>query len=58
MNEREEFRIMRLRKRISLTELAKVLRCSSSHIGNYENSRTNMDGKKIKKYKKYIMERK
>lgn len=57
MDERNEFRMMRLRKRISLVEVARILKCTSSHVGNYEMNRTNMDTKKIKKYKKYIIEK-
>lgn len=57
MSEIEDYRMIRLRKRIPLTELALVLKCSSSHVGNYENGRTNMDIKKIKKYRKYIIEK-
>lgn len=57
MSEKEKFRLLRLKKRITLTELAKYIKCSRCHIGNYENRRANMDYKKVKMYKKYILEK-
>lgn len=57
MSESEEFRILRLKKRITLTDLAKVLNCSICHISNYESSRSGMSYKKVKKYRKYILEK-
>lgn len=57
MSEKEEFRLLRLKKRITLTELAEYIKCSRCHIGNYENRRANMDYKKVRKYKKYILEK-
>lgn len=57
MSEREEYRILRLHKRIKLCELGKYIKCTGSHIGNYENGRVNMSYKKVRKYRKYILEK-
>lgn len=57
MTVNEELRLLRLKKRITLTELAKVLKCSISHISNYENGRFGMSHKNKEKYKKYIQKK-
>jgi transcriptional regulator with XRE-family HTH domain len=54
MSEREEYRLLRLKKKIKLKELAIVLNCHKSHISNFENSRNGMSLDKVIEYKKYI----
>lgn len=57
MSEREEFRLLRLSKRIRLREIATLLNCQKAHLSNYENNRNGMDEGKIELYKKYILEK-
>lgn len=57
MSENEELRLLRFKKRITLTELAAYLKCSRGHVGNYENGRVGMNLKNKEKYKKYILEK-
>lgn len=57
MTENEELRLLRFKKRITLTELAAYLKCSRGHVGNYENGRVGMNHKNKEKYKKYILEK-
>ena len=57
MLKRDEYRILRIMKRIGIQELATLLNCHVSHISNYENGRTGMSDDKVKKYQKYIQEK-
>ncbi|MNM78778.1 hypothetical protein D3C81_906940 [compost metagenome] len=54
MLDREEYRLLRIKKRIRLKELATLLNCHKSHISNYEHGRTGMKEDKIELYKSYI----
>lgn len=57
LSERDEYRLLRIRKRIRLSVLAVLLNCHKSHISNYENSRNGMSLDKVIEYKKYIDEK-
>ncbi len=56
MQERDEFRLLRLKKRIRIREIATAIQCSIGHIANFENGRYGMSAKKIELYKRFINE--
>ncbi|QKS48768.1 helix-turn-helix transcriptional regulator (plasmid) [Paenibacillus cellulosilyticus] len=57
MLDRDEFRLLRIKKRIRLKELAALLNCHKSHISNYENNRNGMSEEKVSMYRSYINEK-
>lgn len=56
MDDREEYLLMRRRKKIRLNTLAAYIGCSQSLLSRYELYQCNMSEDKIQKYKKYIKE--
>jgi hypothetical protein len=51
---REEYRLLRLKKRIRLREIGVMLDCHKTTLSNYESGRYCMSEDKISKYKEYI----
>lgn len=54
MLDKQDYFLLRRKKRITLTEIAKAIGCSQSLLSKHETSECNMCSLKIKKYKKYI----
>ena len=54
MLEREEYILKRRAKGITLSEIAKAIKCSQSLLSQYERGKANMSMQKFKKYKEYI----
>lgn len=53
---KEDYFLIRRKKRLTLTKLAKFMNCSQSLLSRYELNDCNMSQSNIKKYKKYIEE--
>lgn len=52
--DRFEYKIERLRKGITLTEIAKYIKVSNSLLSKYENKDRNMKQESVENYKNYI----
>jgi len=57
MNERTEYKLERIRKKIKLIDVVKAIGISAGTISRYENDKRDMTEEVIEKYKKYIDER-
>ncbi|QUH20219.1 helix-turn-helix domain-containing protein [Alkaliphilus sp. B6464] len=56
MNERIEYKLERIRKKIKLKDVAKEIGISTGTVSRYENNKREMTEEHIQKYKKYIEE--
>ncbi|MFX3636317.1 MAG: helix-turn-helix domain-containing protein [Candidatus Pristimantibacillus sp.] len=54
MKDGEEYRLLRLKKRIRLREVSSSLDCHKTTLSNYENGRYGMSEDKVAKYRDYI----
>lgn len=54
---RKSWKLKRISKDITITEIAKKLGCSVSLISKYETNTANMDADKVKAYQKYITDK-
>lgn len=52
--DRKQWKLKRIAKDITLTEIANNICCSLSLLSKYENSKANMDIEKVRLYKQYI----
>lgn len=55
---RKYWKLQRIAKDITITEIAKKIGCSVSLISKYETNIANMDADKVKAYQEYITENK
>lgn len=51
----EKYIVIRRRKKITLKEIAKAIKCTSALISAYEKQKTNMSDEKLQKYREYIL---
>lgn len=51
---RKEWKLKRISKDITLTEIANSICCSLSLLSKYENNKANMDIEKVRLYQQYI----
>lgn len=49
------WKIQRMKKKITLREIAEKIGCSITLISKYENDERNMSIDKVKQYEKYIL---
>lgn len=52
--DRKEWKLRRISKDITLTEIANSIYCSVSLLSKYENNKADMKQEKIEVYKQYI----
>jgi len=57
ITDRELYTIKRRKKGITITEIAKAINVSISLLSKYEKNHCEMSIEKVRKYKKYIDER-
>ncbi|SHH31605.1 helix-turn-helix domain-containing protein [Sporanaerobacter acetigenes] len=53
--DRKEWKLRRISKDITLTEIANSIYCSVSLLSKFENDKADMKQKKIEQYKEYII---
>lgn len=52
--DRKQWKLRRIAKDITLTEIANVMQCSVSLLSKYENDKADMKQEKIEVYKQYV----
>lgn len=52
--DRKSWKLKRISKDITITEIAKEIYCSVSLISKYENNKADMKQEKIEQYQQYI----
>lgn len=55
--DRKQWKLKRIAKDITLTEIAKSICCSLSLLSKYENSKANMDIEKVRLYQRHIRDK-
>ncbi|NEZ45457.1 helix-turn-helix domain-containing protein [Paenibacillus alvei] len=51
---KEEYRLMRIKKRIKLREIAEYVGCELSHVSNWERGKVNFSKKRLQKYIEFV----
>ena len=54
MKDRWDWKILRMKKNITLREISNELCCSIAHVSKYENDKGEMIFEKVRAYKDYI----
>ena len=54
---RKSWKLQRIAKDITITEIAREIGCSVSLISKYETNTANMDADKVKAYQEYITDK-